>query len=73
MNKKKGPAGPFFLYLRKLFHPIEAIAFDEAGNAFEYLIGIEAGNDRNGMPMQNERRQIGEGKHDAPDADDIHT
>ena len=58
--------------LRELFHPAEAVAFDHGGDAFEHLIRVEAGNDRHGMPMENEGREEGKRQNDAPDADQIH-
>ena len=36
------------------------------------MVGVEAGDDRYGVPFPDECRHKGEGEHDAPDADDVH-
>ena len=56
---------------RQLFHPRVPITLDPRREAFEYLIGIETGNDRHRWEFEHESRQKGHGNDNPPNTDEI--
>lgn len=62
------------LFLRfscQLFDPLVAVCLDGGCHALEQLIAVQAEQHDGGIPMKDESAQKGEGKHDAPDADQV--
>ena len=67
--------GLFFYVLRgfsrQLLDPLVAVCLNGCGCALEELVAVQAEQHRCGRPMEDERAKEGEGKHDAPDADQV--
>ena len=56
---------------RQLFCPLEAVALDGGGCAFENLVAVQAEQHDCGIPLEHKRAKEGHGQHDAPDADKV--
>lgn len=56
---------------RELVDPFVAVCAEEGWDSFEYLIGIQQGNDCQGRKLEHKGSGKRGGDHDAPDADHV--